>query len=267
MLIYNYFSSGGNIFSPIIQNQVLKSNSNYLATVSSTVQLPFLPVIGDTISLATNSVALLKVGLPNGYAIKNSITNEIIQGGGLTLASSQSVQLIYQEANLWSVIYSTSINSLVKHWGCTGGICSENYLGNYTSLTDCQSALLPPLFLGGQISGVEYDVTFRQTIVSSGWGSNHLYGQTYRDVTRTDLNVFIGKIVSVELGIFENRSTFRITDEQGRQSLPNDGGGSYNYYYGAYGGVYTIYDYTNIVFVRKDGTPDSTINPPSRCPI
>lgn len=268
MLVYNYFPSiSNNIFNSIVQNQVLKSNTNYLATTNSAVTLPVMPVIGDTISLATNSDSSLRVGLPTGYSIKNFITNEIIQSGGIAIASSQSVQLIYQGANLWLMVYSTSANSLVKHWGCSGGICSENYLGSYNSLVDCQAALLPPIFSGGQSSGVEYAVTFRQTIISSGWGSNHLYGQTYRDVTRTDINIFIGKIVSVELGIFENRSTFRVTDEQGRQTFPNDGGGSYNYYYSSYGGVYTTYDYTNIVFVRKDGIPDVGGSAPARCPV
>jgi len=261
MLVYNYFSSvNSNIFIPISTNQTLQSNKNYIATTNSTVQLPSTIIIGDTISLATNSTSVLRVGLPSGYSIINPVTNEIItvaQVGGINLTSSQSIQLVYQGANLWSITYLTSVNSLIKYWDCAGGICSESYLGNYTSLANCQSLLVPATFTGGQCP-VFY-------IVDSTLYRTNLQGvESIQELSEVGA---LGAIQSIEtdygvdtLTNGKTSITWKLKTTNGLIFLSsNSGGNGIGYVSGR--GVITG------IRLRDAGTTDNCGNLPASCPI
>ena len=138
-------------------------------------------------------------------------------------------------------------------------------IGNYLSGTQSdapatsgrQPPYIPP-FTGGQSIGIEYYVKFTQTTVSSPYGGN---GNS-RIVDRSDLNTFIGKITGIESGVFNNMSIFRVFHGNNQVSVVNTGGGDYNA--SSFGG--TIYSYSNIEFLRKDGQPDVGGNVPNPNP-
>ena len=122
----------------------------------------------------------------------------------------------------------------------------------------------PPPFIGGQNPIIEYVFTFTQTCVSSGWGENHFSGTNTREVLRTDLGNWIsGKIISIEQGVFNNFSIFKVTNDKGVSVIARTSGSDYQYYFGGYGGVYTIYSYSNIKFFPINNSIDTTGDPPS----
>ena len=58
-------------------------------------------------------------------------------------------------------------SSLTK-WSCVGGTCVEDVLGTYNSQAECEAALVPPTFTGGQCVGGSYYVQVQGVRTSDG---------------------------------------------------------------------------------------------------
>lgn len=67
----------------------------------------------------------------------------------------------------------------VTRWSCSGGICSPDPNGTYNSQAECEAALIPPSFTGGQCPNVAYRVWMVwDGIMCPSGEAGLVYGQT-----------------------------------------------------------------------------------------
>lgn len=129
-------------------------------------------------------------------------------------------------------------------YSCSGGVCSLDPNGNYSSLAACQASLIPPSILGGQCSGVAYIIRLGYDVYRDGIFLYNVAGQDY---------MRSGKVVSVGAPISTGSSV---------DVLLTWTGGSINV--NLVGGLPTL-SVQNFTAVTV-GTPNNCGDPPSSCP-
>ena len=72
-----------------------------------------------------------------------------------------------------SVPANLGCDFLNQKWSCSAGVCSLNPNGSYSSQAECEAALIPPPFSGGQCVGNEYTVVIGA--VFTGGGTSRTY--------------------------------------------------------------------------------------------
>lgn len=148
--------------------------------------------------------------------------------------------------------------SLMK-WSCvSGGNCVEDVLGTYNSLAECQAALIPPSFIGGQCLSIQYLVGTVFSLYDSGGGLV---------VTTTISGEFRQSLWGAITGVRAGRM-FGTSGPFGVSFFGRDGvGAPFTLFYST--GFTSIGEYVVIESVdleRVDGNPDNCGNPPSTCP-
>ena len=133
---------------------------------------------------------------------------------------------------------------------------TKNKATNQVSSNSVNTANLPLPFTGGQTADITYHFTYTRTCIRSPITS--LIGEVVHE-TRVDIgNSVNAPVTGIEIGVFGNYSNFRISHKNGLY-LARSSGGMYRYdFYGI-----TEYAFSNIIFTRADGQPDTggNVNP------
>ena len=145
-----------------------------------------------------------------------------------------------------------------QRWSCSGGVCSPNPSGVYTSQTQCEAALIPPSFMGGQCV-VIYTVRYilYQTNMA-GVESLAFSGEETQNIQGA-----IGAARVLLIGLTPSNGyeqvKWQIQSNGGYFQLASKAGG---------GGLGVTSARVETIFVsRLDGHPDNCGNLPSTCPI
>lgn len=134
-------------------------------------------------------------------------------------------------------------------WSCAGGVCSQTGSGPYATKAECEAALIPPPFTGGQCAGAPYTLFYNYTlreaappnaIAGSGSGSKSGIGP-------------VSGISKVDDGTF---TTYSVVFANGTQFAFSVGNASF----------IVRSDELFQSVVRLDGLPDDCGNLPSTCP-
>jgi hypothetical protein len=151
-------------------------------------------------------------------------------------------------------------------WSCvSGGTCIENVLGTYNSLAECQAALVPANFTGGQCEGILYNVEVRGRVVRR--SAEEPNGLTFNQVIFSGQppndNPYIfaslaGKITSVTATVTNGSCSVFV--------LYNNGAQQAEWFLGNFGYPDARFLDFRVAIVRVDGNPDNCGNPPPRCP-
>jgi len=151
----------------------------------------------------------------------------------------------------------------VDKWSCSGGVCSPDANGIYNSQAECEAALIPANFTGGQCPApVTYKISFAYedaggtTWYQNGFASS-LFATTDPASTGTPTGSYLGKIVSVQAYVDP------VYHPLLKAIFVN---GVHN---GLLAGQYTGYVVNNFRVYRierVDGLPDNCGNPPPTCP-
>lgn len=151
----------------------------------------------------------------------------------------------------------------VTKWSCSGGVCSLDENGIYNSQAECEAALIPANFTGGQCPApVRYKMSFAYedaggtTWYQNGLGSS-LFATTNPASTGTPQGSYLGKITSVQAYVDP------VYHPLLKAIFIN---GAHN---GLLAGQYTGYVVNNFrvyLIERVDGLPDNCGNPPPTCP-
>lgn len=69
---------------------------------------------------------------------------------------NENAQPTYLHCTVGSAVPKNLNCSFLDKWSCSGGVCSPNANGIYNSQAECEAALVPAGFTGGQTSGNSY---------------------------------------------------------------------------------------------------------------
>jgi hypothetical protein len=151
----------------------------------------------------------------------------------------------------------------VDKWSCSGGVCSPDANGIYNSQAECEAALIPANFTGGQCPApAAYRISFAYedaggtTWYQNGFASSQ-FATTNPAITGTPQGNYLGKITSVQAYVDP------VYHPLLKAIFVN---GVYN---GLLAGQYTWYVVNNFRVYRierVDGLPDNCGNPPPTCP-
>lgn len=156
----------------------------------------------------------------------------------------------------------------ISKWSCFGGVCSPDPNGIYNSKAECEAALIPPPFTGGQCLGVAYAVQFLVTFSSSPslYGLYIVSGNTpLQEAQYTDLEmtIFTGQFETTTTGI----SSIGFVRRQANGAFVTINGVDNNTFTPNQNFNTSISTSIQIVRVlRKDGQPDNCGDLPSNCP-
>lgn len=135
-------------------------------------------------------------------------------------------------------------------WKCISGVCVIDSTGTYDSQAECQAALIPPPFMGGQ----SLDITYTITVTVR-------YTGTFGVIrTTTQSFFFVGKILSVVVATYTSDGSI------GKCTLVTTSTISNEVIAVAYGVAEFPYEILSVSIVRSDGLPDTGGNLPSTCP-
>ena len=146
--------------------------------------------------------------------------------------------------------------SALNKYSCTGGVCAIDALGTYNSLAECEAALIPPPYTGGQCVGVPYYVFVRCSFTNG----DVQYCAGANPGTSSDLATYIGsgqavpysgKILSVTSAIVGGLVEYYIN-------------GPLAAYFFLSGRTFSSFAVVSVT--RVDGNPDTCGNLPSTCP-
>ena len=132
---------------------------------------------------------------------------------------------------------------VITKWGCSGGVCSPNPNGIYNTQAQCEAALIPPPFQGGQCSANYFIQGFR----SGSWVSLPIEGQGFVSV--------LGPIIAITYIGTGSPSVYRFRVDRGN-------------------GLSSVVATSGFEFpfpsatrpLRAGGNPDNCGNLPSTCP-
>ena len=131
-----------------------------------------------------------------------------------------------------------------QKWSCFAGVCSPDPNGIYNSQAQCEAALIPPPFTGGQCAGIFYTVTAID-ITPSGY-SNPIFL-----TPNTPFTVNLSGTIGVPVQVATNT-----------WGIPyNSGANTHNR-----SNPFGLIGIQIISVVRADGQPDNCGNLPSTCP-
>lgn len=156
----------------------------------------------------------------------------------------------------------------ILKWSCSGGVCSPDANGIYNSQAECEAALIPPPFTGGQCLGVAYAVQFLVTFSSSpslyglyiAGGNTPLQETQYTDLQMT---IFTGQFETTTTGI----SSIGFVRRQANGAFVTINGIDNNTFTPNQNFNTSVSTSIQIVRVlRKDGLPDNCGDLPSTCP-
>jgi hypothetical protein len=156
---------------------------------------------------------------------------------------------------------------VVTKWSCSGGVCSLDANGTYNSQAECQAALIPPLFTGGQCVGKNYRIQVAVTYTDGTFYGTLINGVLAQSTTpltdaqmRTSGKNVLGAISSVTFGTVQFNGKFIKVN-----GIENDGTSfgfalarNFNTYQPLSIAVYRI--------ITTDGSADNCGDPPSTCP-
>jgi hypothetical protein len=145
-------------------------------------------------------------------------------------------------------------------WSCSGGVCSLDANGIYNSQAECEAALIPPPYLGGQCS-TDYKLQIGVTYTTGGiLGYYTNSGSSPTELTTAQVLAdgipFGGAITSIELLRTTPASEVYRLWVNGIASAiiaGNDGGN-------------LVTGFVLITLIRADGGADNCGNLPSTCP-
>jgi hypothetical protein len=137
----------------------------------------------------------------------------------------------------------------LSKWSCFGGVCSRSPNGIYNSQAECEAALIPPNFTGGQCVGTSYiaTVNYYRFLIAAQFPP--FTGNFSQDVSLT------GKIISF-VAIFNAIDGIRILITH-NNGLSTTSVGDASFIEGSY---------IEITSISITGTPDNCGNAPSTCP-
>lgn len=153
----------------------------------------------------------------------------------------------------------------VDKWSCSGGVCSPDANGIYNSQAECEAALVPANFTGGQCVGVSYNVEVRGRVVRrsveepNGLTFNQVlfFGQPPNDNPYVFPSL-MGKITSVTATVTNGSCSVFVSYNNGTQQT--------NWFLGDFGYSNARFLDFRVTIVRVDGLPDNCGNPPPTCP-
>lgn len=150
---------------------------------------------------------------------------------------------------------------VITKWSCSGGVCSLDANGTYNSQAECEAALIPPTFSGGQSAGVNYFVRVK-AVYPNGDTWYSMGGNPLRNSTAFASNQKApqtGAITSVRW-IPATRATVLYLTANGVEAIFGEGIIANNFT-----NVYPTSVTIDLV-ERVDGLPDTGGNLPSTCP-
>ena len=158
-------------------------------------------------------------------------------------------------------------------WSCvSGGNCVEDVLGTYNSLAECQAALVPAPFTGGQCVSVLYELNIQFTVDYLNGSDVQVGGSTGNvqfinvpgkiiSVTSPTINIYSGDFVGVV--VQDIIVTYTSGFQAGTLAL-SDINPPFPASFGAT--KWRLNSITDITVVREDAGPDTCGNPPLQCP-
>ena len=146
--------------------------------------------------------------------------------------------------------------TFLQKWKCSGGVCSPDANGPYNSQAECEAALIPPTFTGGQCA-VLYRANYISEMRRSSTGALILSNSYSNLIGGTPMGpILTGPVRTVSGGSL----SFPVIASNG------------TFYCNLIGGASRpspdVFDYfiINFSFSRIDGLPDNCGNLPSTCP-
>ena len=143
-----------------------------------------------------------------------------------------------------------------QKWSCSGGVCSPDANGPYNSQAECEAALIPPTFTGGQCA-VLYRANYISEMRRSSTGALILSNSYSNLIEGTPMGpILTGPVRTVSGGSL----SFPVIASNG------------TFYCNLIGSSHRpsphVFDYfiINFSFSRIDGLPDNCGNAPSTCP-
>jgi hypothetical protein len=142
-----------------------------------------------------------RVDINGNPVYRGTATNDGSGGGGTPVLDANGNQVVVGGVPIFTGGSGTPVTiggspiyvngtpiTFPERWGCSGGVCSKSSTGIYNSQAECEAALIPANFTGGQIAGATYNVQVVST-VDAGGGVKYV-------ATNTSIAIF-GKVVSV----------------------------------------------------------------------
>ncbi len=179
------------------------------------------------------------------------------QSHGSAVVNENAVPL-YLHCIIGSSVPKNLNCSFLDKWKCSGGVCSPDENGIYNSQAECEAALVPPLFTGGQCVGIAYNISYSVTVLRVDGGTNTIVGTvdglsgdgTFGPIT----NIFIRRPTSFVVQVVATCNNYssvaydRILDGSSTPAVAS-----------AF--------FTSLSVVRRDGLADTCGSLPLTCPI
>ena len=159
-----------------------------------------------------------------------------------------------------------AVRDLAK-WKCVGGVCIKAADGTYNSQAECEAALVPATFTGGQCVGLAYRI---QVAVTFGDGTfygtliNGLIQQSVTPLTDVQMRAsgknFAGPISSVDFGTVQYNGTYVRVN-----GIENDGTSNGFALARSFNTLLPL-SISVVRIITFDGSADNCGNPPPTCP-
>jgi hypothetical protein len=152
----------------------------------------------------------------------------------------------------------------VDKWSCSGGVCSPDANGIYNSQAECEAALVPPLFTGGQCAGTLYTIVWRWRQFQTSDGALIYDSQASFYPTGITSDAF-GKLDNFE--IVNGQVLAGSSNPQNGFFLGYVGDSTPKFHTGASGSFRFGTGITNEITIQSiSGSPDNCGDLPSTCP-
>jgi hypothetical protein len=138
-------------------------------------------------------------------------------------------------------------------WRCSGGTCAPDANGGYSTLVECEAALIPPVFNGGQCDGIPYTATIIYDRFIGAAPTNPVLTGRFTTVVGV-----IGKVVYIT-GLASPSDGVKIVISHTDGTVQTEVGSV------SWSDNSTI-SIVSATLVRTDSLPDTCGNIPSSCP-
>ncbi len=150
-----------------------------------------------------------------------------------------------------------------QKWSCSAGVCLPNPNGIYNSLAQCQAALIPPPFTGGQCAKTYYFKIRVTTNAGTFYAAGSNSGQSVSSTPISDAAARAGTPI---IGPLNNISFVPFSDWSGLRYVELWRNGVYAGYYWQSSGVFQTFISASITWVEPVSGADDCGSLPSTCP-
>lgn len=248
--------------------QLIKTYSDYFKPiykpVASTIKI-YLEGVLQTSGYTVNSVGLVTftTAPASGVAISADFEFDLVVRFENDNLSSRfdaydpnhPEEALYNVPSIFLIeVLPIDNTTFASGWRCENGVCVEDTEGFYRTQEECEAALAPANFTGGQCVGISYSVTIDYYRFIGAAPSNPALTGNFTQVVS-----ILGAIVSIT-PIFNNIVGTKIEIISNSGSTITDVG-SVSWSEGSF------IEITSILLVRSDGLPDNCGNPAPSCPF